>query len=49
MLLESFFIRDMLKPFDELQSEVLHLLPFVCVAGKDGIGCLNTIFNILFK
>ncbi len=34
------------KPFHELQSELLHLLQCLCVAGQDGMGCLNSIFKM---
>ncbi len=33
------------KPFQELQSELLHLFPCLCVAGDDGMGGLNSVFK----
>ncbi len=39
-------MRDMPKPFHELQSELLHLFQCLGVETKDGMGCLNSIFKM---
>ncbi len=43
---EGCFIRDMLKSFHELQSELLHFFQCLSVVVYDGIGCLNRIFKV---
>ncbi len=45
-LFEGCFIQDMAKPFDELQSKLLHLFQCLCVAALDGMGCLDGIFQV---
>ncbi len=45
-LFEGCFIRDMAKPFHEFQSKLLHLFQCLCVGAKDGMGCLNSIFQV---
>ncbi len=39
----------MQKPFNEFQSELLHLFQCPCVAGYDVTGCLNSIQNVAEK
>ncbi len=38
-------VRDMPKPFYELQGQLLHLFQCLGFAALDGMGCLNRIFK----
>ncbi len=45
-LFEGCFIRDMPKPFHELQIDLLHIFLCLYVVGENAIGCLKNIFKV---